>query len=149
MTPQHSSHTQPYHPNIAAAFSTPPSTSEPLPPVPPDTLGSLRPYTMSTRGSASTPVTPLTSFPSRHQSPQQMYYSREDDGGARPMSIDAISHPPPRPGFRRVRDSRDLRPRVNLQPQGRRADPSGNGTFLSVGNDVLFSDQLNNSSNPT
>ncbi|KAF9520300.1 hypothetical protein BS47DRAFT_1287370 [Hydnum rufescens UP504] len=47
------------------------------------------------------------------------------------MSIDAISHPLLRAGFRRVRDSRDLRPRINSQPQGRRADPSGNGTFLS------------------
>jgi dual specificity protein kinase YAK1 len=33
-------------------------------------------------------------------------------------------------GFRRVRDSRDLRPYVNTQPAGRRID--ANGVVLSV-----------------
>ena len=34
-------------------------------------------------------------------------------------------------GLKRVRDGRDLRPFVNPQPAGRRADPTGHG-FLSV-----------------
>ncbi|KZV97760.1 kinase-like protein [Exidia glandulosa HHB12029] len=35
------------------------------------------------------------------------------------------------PGFKRVRDPRDLRPYVSQQPPGRRLDPHGTGTFLS------------------
>ncbi|EJD42681.1 kinase-like protein [Auricularia subglabra TFB-10046 SS5] len=44
-----------------------------------------------------------------------------------------VEPPRPRrsPGFKRVRDPRDLRPYVSQQPQGRRLDPHGTGTFLS------------------
>lgn len=62
-------------------------------------------------------------------------------GGGRPMSIDGRSSgmappqppaPPPIQGFRRVRGPEDLSPRYNPQPAERRADPGGNGGFLSV-----------------
>lgn len=151
---QHSPNiTQSYHPSIGAAFSTPPPVSEPLPPSStlPDTSNSLRPYAYSSQqqqqyrsgsGSASNPATP--SYPSRHQSPQMYGYAprtMDDSGGGRPMSIDGRPPPllqsqpqPPAPiaGFRRVRGPGDLSPRVNPHPPSWRADPSGNGVFLSV-----------------
>lgn len=137
--------TQPYHPNISAAFSTPPVDTLPSNTLP-DTSNSLRPYAYSSHqqpsqyrsGSGSNPTTP-----SRHQSPQMYAYSPRvaDDGASnvRPMSIDGRPSLQPQPlpalpkaGFRRVRGPADLRPRVNAQPSHRRADPSGNGMFLSV-----------------
>lgn len=143
---------QSYHPSINAAFSTPPSISEPLPPSStlPDTSNSLRPYAYSSQqsyrsgGSASNPATP--SYPSRHQSPQTYGYSSRnmDEGsttGGRPMSIDGRAAPlmqsqppPPAPktGFRRVRGPGDLNPRVSAQPLNRRADSTGTSAFLSV-----------------
>ncbi|KLO05747.1 kinase-like protein [Schizopora paradoxa] len=45
------------------------------------------------------------------------------------MQVESSPHKRRTPGFKRVRDSRDLRPYVNVQPGGRRADP--NGQFLS------------------
>ncbi|KAG1729189.1 kinase-like domain-containing protein [Suillus paluster] len=45
------------------------------------------------------------------------------------MVVDQPQHRRRASGFRRVRDTRDLRPYVNTQPSGRRMD--ANGTFLS------------------
>ncbi|KAF8303347.1 hypothetical protein DL93DRAFT_2173055 [Clavulina sp. PMI_390] len=133
--------TQSYHPSISAAFSTPPPSSQP----PPDASSSLRPYPYSSQqyrppgGTASNPATPA--YPSRHQSPQMYGYG--ESNGSRPMSIDGRgaplhSQPPPPPppapkpaGLRRVNGPADLNPRVNPHPTNRRADPSGNGQFLS------------------
>lgn len=140
--------TQAYHP-MGAAFSTPPADALPPSSTLPDASNSLRPYAYSSHqqpnqyrsSGGSNPATP--SYPSRHQSPQMYAYSpRAADEGAnnaRPMSIDGRSSfqpqpppPPPRVGFRRVRGMTDLRPRLNVQPPSWRADPSGNGMFLSV-----------------
>ncbi|KAG8969334.1 dual specificity protein kinase yak1 [Tulasnella sp. 419] len=100
----------------------------------------------SGRASASTPTTPLSQ---RAYQPQQTqsFYSHAMDQHQQPSSQQSAPQqqqpsqlPPPqqppqpqrrRPqGLKRVRDSRDLRPVVNAQPPGRRADPNGSG-FLS------------------
>lgn len=76
------------------------------------------------KNSTSTPSTPL-SF-AHSQSPANQYYPQEQ-----PMLVDpAPQHRRRASGFRRVRDSRDLRPYVNTHPAGRRVD--SNGTVLSV-----------------
>ena len=76
------------------------------------------------KNSASTPSTPL-SF-AHSQSPASQYYPQDQ-----PMLVDpAPQHRRRASGFRRVRDSRDLRPYVNTQPAGRRVD--ANGAVLSV-----------------
>lgn len=76
------------------------------------------------KNSTSTPSTPL-SFP-HSQSPANPYYPQEQ-----PMLVDpAPQHRRRASGFRRVRDSRDLRPYVNNHPTGRRVD--SNGVVLSV-----------------
>lgn len=50
-----------------------------------------------------------------------------------PVTAMEISQPQRRPaGLRRLRDSRDLRPVINPQPSGRRADATRPGNFLSV-----------------
>ena len=71
--------------------------------------------------------TPNTPFPYAHpsQSPGGGQYYQQDL-----MQVDVPQHKRRASGFRRVRDSRDLRPYVNAQPSGRRMDASG--TFLSV-----------------
>jgi dual specificity protein kinase YAK1 len=96
-----------------------------------DPNSSRRSYLTSVRtgGSASTPNTPL-SYPVR-QSPQpmgQQYYPLQQQQPPQQQ----FEPPRRRIGLRRVREARDLKPQMNLQPQGRRADPSGNGAFLSV-----------------
>lgn len=76
------------------------------------------------KNSASSPSTPL-SF-AHSQSPANPYYPQEQ-----PMLVDpAPQHRRRASGFRRVRDSRDLRPYVNNHPAGRRVD--ANGAVLSV-----------------
>ena len=76
------------------------------------------------KNSTSTPSTPL-SF-AHSQSPANQFYPQEQ-----PMLVDpAPQHRRRASGFRRVRDSRDLRPYVNNHPAGRRVD--SNGTVLSV-----------------
>ena len=75
------------------------------------------------KSSTSTPNTPL-SF-AHPQSPANQFYSQDQA-----MAIDAPQHRRRASGFRRVRDSRDLRPYVNNQPLGRRVD--SNGVVLSV-----------------
>ncbi len=61
------------------------------------------------------------------QQSHQIYPTSADDAG---MAVESSPHKRRTPGFKRVRDSRDLRPYVNTQPGARRADPSGQ--FLSV-----------------
>lgn len=73
------------------------------------------------KSSISTPNTPL-SF-AHPQSPANQYYQDQ------PMVVDQPQHRRRASGFRRVRDTRDLRPYVNTQPSGRRMD--ANGVFLS------------------
>lgn len=76
------------------------------------------------KSSTSTPSTPL-SF-AHSQSPPNQYYPQDQ-----PMLVDpAPQHRRRASGFRRVRDSRDLRPYVNSHPTGRRID--SNGIILSV-----------------
>ena len=76
------------------------------------------------KNSTSTPSTPL-SFAHSH-SPANQYYPQDQ-----PMLVDpAPQHRRRASGFRRVRDSRDLRPYVNTHPGGRRVDASG--AVLSV-----------------
>lgn len=96
----------PYSPSYAMDSST-----SPVPPPP-------------RQNSNSTPNTP---FPYAHpsQSPGGGQYYSQDL-----MQVDVPQHKRRASGFRRVRDSRDLRPYVNAQPGGRRMDASG--TFLSV-----------------
>ena len=94
----------------------------------------------------SQPATPAQAFgyPSKTASPML--------DPPTPSSVTAVSHThgvsaPPSPyqpmvgieqrqrrspGFKRVRDQRDLRPYVSQQPPGRRLDPHGTNTFLSV-----------------
>lgn len=79
---------------------------------------------MSVRQTVSTPNTP---FSFQSQQSHQIYPTSADDTG---MVVESSPHKRRTPGFKRVRDSRDLRPYVNNQPGGRRADP--NGQFLSV-----------------
>lgn len=115
-SPQHSPSMQPYHPGISSAFATPSSSS------------GLRP-------AYSTPGTPI-SYQGGQQSPQPQqhrhyYPAHTGDPDVQPMSME---RPRDRVGFRRVRDPRELRPRMNPQPAGRRADPT-NGSFLSVSHD--------------
>lgn len=74
------------------------------------------------KSSTSTPNTPL-SF-AHPQSPANQFYSQDQA-----MAVDAPQHRRRASGFRRVRDSRDLRPYVNNQPLGRRVD--SNGVVLS------------------
>lgn len=76
------------------------------------------------KNSTSTPSTPLSLAHS--QSPANPYYPQDQ-----PMLVDpAPQHRRRASGFRRVRDSRDLRPYVNSHPAGRRVD--ANGVVLSV-----------------
>jgi len=75
------------------------------------------------KSSISTPNTPL-SF-THPQSPANQFYQQDQ-----PMVVDQPQHRRRASGFRRVRDTRDLRPYVNPQPSGRRMD--ANGVFLSV-----------------
>ncbi|KAH0827368.1 kinase-like protein [Lanmaoa asiatica] len=71
------------------------------------------------KNSTSTPSTPL-SF-AHPQSPANQYYPQDQ-----PMLVDpAPQHRRRASGFRRVRDSRDLRPYVNNLPTGRRVDSNG------------------------
>lgn len=112
---------------------TPPITS----PYTPGALNSTpysSPYSMDSSTSPAPPPprqssnsTPNTPFPYAHpsQSPGGGQYYQQDL-----MQVDVPQHKRRASGFRRVRDSRDLRPYVNAQPGGRRMDASG--TFLSV-----------------
>ena len=78
---------------------------------------------MPLRQSMSTPNTPL-SYQHSQQGHAQYQPSNDD-------AMDGVSpHKRRASGFKRVRDHRDLRPYVNTQPTGRRAD--SNGQFLSV-----------------
>lgn len=80
---------------------------------------------MPLRQSMSTPNTPLS-----YQHPQQgqaQYQPSTEDA----MDVGVSPHKRRASGFKRVRDHRDLRPYVNPQPTGRRAD--SNGQLLSVG----------------
>ncbi len=85
-------------------------------------LSSHTQSSMSLRQTVSTPNTP---FSYHGQQSHQIYPTSADDAG---MAVESSPHKTP--GFKRVRDSRDLRPYVNTQPGARRADPSGQ--FLSV-----------------
>lgn len=80
---------------------------------------------------SSSPSTPLSLAHS--QSPANQYYPQEQ-----PMLVDpSPQHRRRASGFRRVRDSRDLRPYVNTHPAGRRVD--ANGLVLSVCTPFLIS----------
>ena len=80
------------------------------------------------RQSLSTPSTPLSYHPSQTpQHGQVVYQPSGDDPSAMSMEV---GHKRRASGFKRVRDQRDLRPHVNVQPAGRRGDTSGQ--FLSV-----------------
>ncbi|KAI6026322.1 kinase-like protein, partial [Pisolithus microcarpus] len=73
---------------------------------------------VSIKNSTSTPNTPL-SF-THSQSPANQYYPQDQA-----MVVDAPQHRRRASGFRRVRDSRDLRPYVNNQVSGKRVDANG------------------------
>lgn len=73
---------------------------------------------VSIKNSTSTPNTPL-SF-AHSQSPANQYYPQDQA-----MVVDAPQHRRRASGFRRVRDSRDLRPYVNNQVSGKRVDANG------------------------
>ncbi|KDQ21704.1 hypothetical protein BOTBODRAFT_26131 [Botryobasidium botryosum FD-172 SS1] len=123
-----------YNPAIAAAY---PSQAPPPDHLPIDgQSNSSRTYLShanSTRSanSISSPNTPVSQGGVR-QTPQlqqgQQYYTPSTQAQAQPMIVET---PRRRAGFKRVRDARDLRPHINPQPLGRRADPSGAGAFLS------------------
>ncbi|KAF8331107.1 uncharacterized protein EI90DRAFT_3058583 [Cantharellus anzutake] len=135
LTPQQSPNLQPYHHSISSTFQRSASTHELAQQLQPTSASTIpSPYNLSTsrHGSSSTPVSPMVGYPSRHQSPQ-MYYQRDEDSAVQPMTIDSSTRPPlpQQVGFRRIRDTRDLRPKVNSQPSGRRADYSGGGVYLS------------------
>jgi dual specificity protein kinase YAK1 len=79
---------------------------------------------ISHQNSLLTPNVPLSYG---HQlSPVSQYYPQEQQ-----MVVELpVSQSTKHSGFRRVRDTRDLRPYINPQPAGRRMD--SNGVFLSV-----------------
>ncbi|CAL1706839.1 unnamed protein product [Somion occarium] len=75
----------------------------------------------SSRSSVSQPATPL-SYGHHSQQPSPVHFFGQDH---QPMAVEV---PPPKrraSGLKRVRDQRDLRPVVNVQPAGRRMDSSG------------------------
>lgn len=80
---------------------------------------------MPLRQTMSTPNTPL-SYQHAQQLGQAQYHTMPQDDS---MAVEANVHKRRASGFRRVRDSRDLKPYVNNQSTGRRQD--ANGQFLS------------------
>ncbi|KAG1715757.1 hypothetical protein ID866_1425 [Astraeus odoratus] len=115
--------TTPFSPQSAAQAAYAGYTMESSSPQPPSHQN--QPHLSATQvsiKSSSTPNTPL-SF-THPQSPANQFYSQDQA-----MVLDAPQHRRRASGFRRVRDSRDLRPYVNNQPAGRRVD--ANGVVLS------------------
>lgn len=95
--------------------STPPLTN---PYVPQQAQGLLNPHTPSMKHSISNPSTPMS-----YMHPGSHYYPQDQA-----MLVDA---PPKRraPGFRRVRTSHDLQPRLDISNSNRRV--TSDGVFLS------------------
>ena len=115
----------PFSPQTAARAAYTGYTMESSSPQPPShqNQSHLSAAQVPIKSSTSSPNTPL-SF-AHPQSPANQFYSQDQA-----MTIDAPQHRRRASGFRRVRDSRDLRPYVNNQPLGRRVD--SNGVVLSV-----------------
>ncbi|PAV18773.1 kinase [Pyrrhoderma noxium] len=80
---------------------------------------------MPLRQTVSTPNTPL-SYQHAQQLGQAQYHTMPQEDS---MAIETSVHKRRASGFKRVRDSRDLKPYVNNQPAGRRQD--ANGQYLS------------------
>lgn len=86
---------------------------------------------MPLRQTMSTPSTPL-SYQHAQQSQGQYQTAMEDQ-----MAIEVNPHKRRASGLKRIRDHRELRPYVNVQPAGRRGD--ANGQFLSVRRVFVYS----------
>ena len=85
---------------------------------------------MPLRQTVSTPNTPL-SYQHAQQLGQAQYHTMPQEDS---MAIETSVHKRRASGFKRVRDSRDLKPYVNNQPAGRRQD--ANGQYLSVSSKI-------------
>lgn len=72
----------------------------------------------------SSPNTPLSYMQTSH-SPASQYYSKDE-----PMDVQLPPQKRRASGFRRVRDARDIQPRLDIPPAGRRMDSTG--VYLSV-----------------
>jgi dual specificity protein kinase YAK1 len=109
----------PYTPHISVppAYSTyAMDTSSPHPP-PPPSQNHLSSHIPARQSSVSTPSTPLSY---NHPSSSPSYYHQDQS-----MLVEVPQQKRRASGLVRIRDARDLRPRINNQPTNRRMDSTG------------------------